>query len=154
MCWVMPPASPAATSVERMASSSDVLPWSTWPMTVTTGAREHQMRRIVGGVEHAFFDVGFGDALDGVAQLLGDELRGVGVDHVVDLRHLALLHQQLDDVDRALGHAVGEILDGDEFRDRHLADQLFLRLVADDRAPRGGCGGGTTRRNARALRRR
>ncbi len=39
MCWVMPPASPAATSVERMASSSEVLPWSTWPMTVTTGAR-------------------------------------------------------------------------------------------------------------------
>ena len=39
MCWVMPPASPAATLVERMASSSEVLPWSTWPMTVTTGAR-------------------------------------------------------------------------------------------------------------------
>ncbi len=39
MCWVMPPASPAATSVSRIASSSDVLPWSTWPMIVTTGAR-------------------------------------------------------------------------------------------------------------------
>ena len=39
MCWVMPPASPAATSVSRMASSSEVLPWSTWPMIVTTGAR-------------------------------------------------------------------------------------------------------------------
>ena len=39
MCCVMPPASPAATSVERMASSSDVLPWSTCPMTATTGAR-------------------------------------------------------------------------------------------------------------------
>ncbi len=39
MCCVMPPASPAATSVSRMASSSDVLPWSTWPMIVTTGAR-------------------------------------------------------------------------------------------------------------------
>ena len=39
MCWVMPPASPAATSVERIASSSDVLPWSTWPMIVTTGGR-------------------------------------------------------------------------------------------------------------------
>src|SRR6266540_2751514 len=40
MCWVMPPASPAATSVERIASKSDVLPWSTWPMMVTTGGRE------------------------------------------------------------------------------------------------------------------
>jgi hypothetical protein len=39
MCWVMPPASPAATLVSRMASRSDVLPWSTWPMTVITGAR-------------------------------------------------------------------------------------------------------------------
>ena len=39
MCWVIPPASPATTSVERMRSSSSVLPWSTWPMTVTTGAR-------------------------------------------------------------------------------------------------------------------
>ena len=39
MCWVMPPASPSATSVSRTASSSEVLPWSTWPMIVTTGAR-------------------------------------------------------------------------------------------------------------------
>ena len=29
MCWVMPPRSPAATSVERRASSRLVLPWST-----------------------------------------------------------------------------------------------------------------------------
>src|SRR5579871_5415671 len=29
ICWVMPPASPAATSVSRNASSSEVLPWST-----------------------------------------------------------------------------------------------------------------------------
>ena len=39
MCWVIPPASPAATSAWRIASSSDVLPWSTWPITVTTGGR-------------------------------------------------------------------------------------------------------------------
>ena len=39
MCWVMPPRSPAATVVERMASRRLVLPWSTWPMTVTIGAR-------------------------------------------------------------------------------------------------------------------
>ena len=39
MCWVMPPASPATTFAWRIASSSDVLPWSTWPITVTTGAR-------------------------------------------------------------------------------------------------------------------
>ena len=39
MCCVMPPASPATTLALRMKSSSDVLPWSTWPMIVTTGGR-------------------------------------------------------------------------------------------------------------------
>src|SRR5499426_1856394 len=39
MCCVMPPNSFSATFDLRMASSSDVLPWSTWPMTVTTGGR-------------------------------------------------------------------------------------------------------------------
>ena len=39
MCWVMPPASPETTLVLRMASRSEVLPWSTWPMMVTTGGR-------------------------------------------------------------------------------------------------------------------
>jgi hypothetical protein len=84
---------------------------------------------IIDNVEQALFDVGRGDALDGVAQFLGDQLRGVGVDHVGDLVHRALLHQHADDVDRALRHAVGEFLDRDRFRDRHLADELFLRLV-------------------------
>ena len=40
MCWVTPPASPAATLLRLIKSSSDVLPWSTCPMIVTTGARE------------------------------------------------------------------------------------------------------------------
>src|SRR5579884_3892808 len=39
MCWVMPPYSRAATDVFRMASSRLVLPWSTCPITVTTGGR-------------------------------------------------------------------------------------------------------------------
>ena len=87
-------------------------------MMVTTGARGASASGVVGGVEQAFLDVGFGDALDGVAELFGDELRGVGVDHVVDRRHVALLHQHADHVDGALGHAVGEFLDRDGFRDR------------------------------------
>ena len=48
MCWVMPPASPPATLALRMASSSEVLPWSTWPMTVTTGARGTRSSGFVG----------------------------------------------------------------------------------------------------------
>ena len=39
MCCVMPPASPAVTFVLRILSSREVLPWSTCPMTVTTGGR-------------------------------------------------------------------------------------------------------------------
>ncbi len=39
MCCVIPPASPETTLVSRIASSRLVLPWSTWPMMVTTGAR-------------------------------------------------------------------------------------------------------------------
>ena len=39
MTWVIPPASPEATLVLRMASSSEVLPWSTCPSTATTGGR-------------------------------------------------------------------------------------------------------------------
>ena len=37
MCWVIPPASVDATFFCRIASSIDVLPWSTWPIIVTTG---------------------------------------------------------------------------------------------------------------------
>lgn len=36
----MPPASLAVTFAWRMVSSREVLPWSTWPITTTTGALE------------------------------------------------------------------------------------------------------------------
>ena len=39
MCCVIPPASPDATFARRILSSNDVFPWSTWPITVTTGGR-------------------------------------------------------------------------------------------------------------------
>ena len=39
MCCVIPPASVSTTLALRIASSSVVLPWSTWPMIVTTGGR-------------------------------------------------------------------------------------------------------------------
>ncbi len=63
-----------------------------------------------------------------MAELLGDELSGIGVDHVGDLMHLAVFHQVLDDVDAALGHAVGKLLDGDRFRNDHFALNFQLRL--------------------------
>src|SRR6059058_4391168 len=39
MCCVIPPASVSTTAVSRIASRRVVLPWSTWPMMVTTGGR-------------------------------------------------------------------------------------------------------------------
>lgn len=39
MCWVIPPASPAATFAERILSKRLVLPWSTCPSIVATTGR-------------------------------------------------------------------------------------------------------------------
>ena len=39
MCWVMPPLSESTTLDLRIRSSSEVLPWSTWPKIVMTGGR-------------------------------------------------------------------------------------------------------------------
>src|SRR5262245_54822550 len=78
-----------------------------------------------------FLDIGLRYAAHLVAELLGDELSGVGIDDVGDLVHLPLLHQELDDIDGALGHAVGELLDGDRLGDHHVAGDLLLgRLEA------------------------
>ena len=83
------------------------------------------------GADEAFFDVGLRHPAHDMAELLGDELSGIGIDHIGDLVHLAVFHQVLDDVDAALGHAVGELLDGDDFRDHHVALNLLLRLRTD-----------------------
>ena len=86
---------------------------------------------VVGPIEEAFLDVGFGDALDRVAHLLGHKLRGVGVEHVGQRHHAALAHQKLDHVDRPLGHAACELLDRDRLRQDDLTcDFLFLVLPA------------------------
>ena len=82
--------------------------------------------RIVAASE-AFLDVGFGNALGRVAEVLHDQLGRVGVDGVVDLVHRPLLHQEADHVDRLLRHAVGEFLDRDDLGDRHFAHDLVAR---------------------------
>ena len=91
-----------------------------------------QGRRIVGAfaVNRPSSTSDSATRLTRVAELFGDQLRGIGVDHVVDGRHVTLLHQQADDIHAALGHAVGKFLDGDGFRNGDFANELFLRLVA------------------------
>ena len=96
---------------------------------------DHRRARleILGGVllaDEAFLDVGLRHAADRMPELLGDQLGGIGVDHVGDLVHLAVFHQIFDDVDATLGHAVGELLNGDRLRHHDLALNLLLRLRA------------------------
>ena len=122
----MPPASPAATSVARSASSSEVLPWSTWPMTVTTGGRGLQVGLGVDGALQAHLDVGFGDAARAVAELLHHQFGGVGIQRLGDGRHDAELHQRLDHLAGAGGHAVGEFLHRDRVRQNDVAHDLHL----------------------------
>ena len=70
----------AATSVSRSASSSEVLPWSTWPMTVTTGRARLEHLRLVFLAAQADLDIGLGDAPQAMAEFGDDQFGGVGVD--------------------------------------------------------------------------
>ena len=76
---------------------------------------------VVGLGQEAGLDVGFRHALDAHAVFLGHQFGGVGIDHVVDLHHQALTHQEFDDVDAAHGHAVGQFADGDGVGNDDLA---------------------------------
>ena len=129
MCCVMPPASPATTLVWRMASSSDVLPWSTWPMMVTTGARGSS-------VPSSSFS-----PMKPVSTSASDTRLGVWpnsctISSAVSASITSLILciapcfiRILDDVDGALGHAVGQLLDGDDLGDHHFAHDLLARLL-------------------------
>src|SRR6185437_13269971 len=76
----------------------------------------------------AGFDIGFGNALQAVTEFADHELGGVGVDALIDGRHHAHLHQRLDHIAAALGHAVGELLNGDGLGHDDVADDLRLLL--------------------------
>ena len=86
-------------------------------------------RRLIGRIEEAFFNVRFSDALNSVAHFFCDELRSISINHVRDLMHLTLAHQQTDHIHAAFRHAVGEFLNGDRLRNDDLAGDLFLRFV-------------------------
>ncbi len=78
----------------------------------------------------ADLDIGFGDALQLVAELGDDQLGGIGVDHLIDRRHDVHPHQRLDDVGAAFRHAVGEFLHGNRLGDDDVANDLG-RLGSD-----------------------
>ena len=79
----MPPNSPSVTLVWRIASSSEVLPWSTWPITVTTGGR---VTASPAATSSLLFDRGFdveGYILNAITKLAGNQRGGVRIEHLV-----------------------------------------------------------------------
>ena len=74
-------------------------------------------------------DVRFRHALGRMAELGHDQLGRIGIDHVGDLVHRALLHQELDEVDGALRHAVRKLLDRDGFRNDDFTHDFVPGLL-------------------------
>ena len=105
MCWVIPPASPAATSVSRIASSSEVLPWSTWPMTATTGGRSTRSSSASSYSGSSLDLVGRVDDLDLLLEAVGEHLDRLVGQRLGERGHLAELHQLLDHLGRRTGRA-------------------------------------------------
>src|SRR5258708_2436922 len=99
----MPPASPAATFADRIASRMLVLPWSTCPITVTTGGR-------------GFGLPGPSAAVLERPEVVGHDGGGLEVDLLVDGGGDAVLEEVLDDVHRAHLEEVGQLADGERRR--------------------------------------
>ena len=79
-------------------------------------------------IEQTFFNVRLGNTLNGVAKLFRHKLGGIGVDHIGDLDHLALLHKEADNVNGTLGHTVGEFLNRNRFWNDNFTRNLFFGL--------------------------
>ena len=71
------------------------------------------------------FDVAFGDALEFMAEFADHQLGRIGVDGLRGGDHHAEFHQHFDDIDGALGHAVGQFLHGNGFGNNDVADDFF-----------------------------
>ena len=89
----------------------------------------HGVADVAGVPVQAFQDVGLGHALDGVAEILGDELGGVGVENVGERHHASLTHEELDDVDGALRHAVRQLLNGDRLGQHDFTHNFLARVL-------------------------
>ena len=135
MCCVIPPNSPATTSVSRIASRSFVFPWSTWPMIVTTGGAGNQR-----GFVDVLRDLGLGLVVLHAHDLrVVTELGGDHPDRLVGERggggdHLPGREQDLHD----LGGRPVQLV-GDRLR-RRAPDEAHHRAWRARRLGRGGGG--------------
>ena len=87
------------------------------------GRAGHEVARHVVDALDAFLDVGLADALHPVAELGDDQLGRIGVEDLVDRRQDAVLHQHLDDLGTAHGHAGGQLLHRDRLGQHDLAQR-------------------------------
>ena len=112
MCCVMPPASPAATSV-----CADRVQQRRLAVVDVTHDRDHRRARleILVGVLERRVRVGVlgrRDDLDLLVELVGDHLDRVVGQRLRERRHLAEAHQLLDDLRDADAEVLGDVLDG------------------------------------------
>ena len=128
---MIPPASPAATSVSRIASSRLVLPWSTWPITVTTGGARQQ---IAGAL---FLDLFFlnqllfeRDHLHDSVERFGEARRRRHVERLVDAGENAAIQQHLQQILGANVQLLRQLANRDSFGNRD-----FARLALNRRRP-------------------
>ena len=93
--------------------------------------RSARLLRLLGVrfADQADLDVCLGHALQAVTEFGDQQFGGVGIDGGGDRHHHAHAHQCLDDVDGALGHAVGEFLDGDRLGHDDVTHDLLLLQV-------------------------
>ncbi len=121
MCWVMPPCSPDTTSAERRASSSEVLPWSTWPMDGHDGGRVTRWS----STSSAPMKPSSTSASDTRRTVWPNSVATSSAvslsDDVAALQHHALTHQELDDLSAADRHPVGKLRHRDDVGDDHFA---------------------------------
>lgn len=157
MCWVMPPASPEATRVLRMASRREVFAVVDVAHEGDDGGAE-----LEGGVDGDFLLLRLvllrrggrgrmGGAvpllrMEGVAELRADLLGRFLVEDLGEGGEDVQLHQVMDELERLQAEVPGEVLDDDGALD---GDQLFLgsgfrtRIAAADGSfdGRGRCRG-------------
>src|SRR3989442_13052 len=139
MCCVIPPASPAATSACRIASSKLVLPWSTCPITVTTGGRGFKLSLVSSFATSSTIssskETTLTTPLNASASVVA-----VGTSKAwYDAREHATVQQRLQKILCAHVQLLGEFANRDAFRDGHIARRTRFRR-RDDRG-RGGTAG-------------
>ena len=133
----MPPDSLSTRFEERMASSRVVLPWSTWPMMVTTGrARRELGGLLLGQLAHGLVEA---DELRVEVRRPGDGRGDLGVDELVEVGGEVLGGELLEKVLGPDLHGLGGVLEEPAF-----AEGDALPRLRRGRG-RGGLGGGGRR---------